>query len=137
MSYAEVFQAVRDRFVDEVATPNGMTVLHDNAPSQSISSPWYRLEVQTTGTEQIACGPATGRRYRITGQCIVTMAARVEQGDGALLAIGDLIVAAFRGVQLDSPIIYFGAPSIVGSAARDEAWFQRAMNIPFEADVFG
>jgi len=137
VSYAEVFQAVRDRFVDEVAAPNSMTVLHDNAPTQAIATTWYRLEVQTTGTEQVASGPVDARRYRISGQCIVTMAARVEKGDAALLAIGDLIVTAFRGVVLETPIIYFDSPAFAGDAARDEAWFQRTMTIPFEADVFG
>lgn len=137
MSYAEVFQAIRERFVAEVATPNTMTILHDNAPSIAVASPWYRLEVQTSGTEQVASGTIGARRFRISGQCIVTMAARVEQGDGALLAIGDLIVTAFRGVVLEDPIVYFDTPAFAGTAARDEAWFQRVMTIPFQADVFG
>ena len=137
MSFAEVIESVRAKFVGDVATPNELTVTHDNCPPRSITGNWYGLEVQIDGSQQVASNVAAGRRYRISGQAIVSMFCPVARGDGGLLAIADLIVTAFRGVVESSPIIYYGVPSLVGDAARGDGWFQRTLTIPFEADVFG
>lgn len=137
MSFAEVIESVRAKFVDDVATPNALTVTHDNCPPRSIASNWYGLELQIDGAQQVASNVATGRRYRISGQAIVSMFCPVARGDGGLLAIADAIVTAFRGVVVSSPIIYYGVPTLAGDAAREDAWFRRTLTIPFEADVFG
>lgn len=137
MSAAAIFEAVRERFATEVATPNSLTVYHDNAPQQSIRAGWYVLEVQATDTVQVHAGATGERRYRMTGQAILTMAVRAEKGDAALLELADDVTTAFRGVTLTDPIIYFGVPTLAGDAAREDGWFQRVMTIPFEADTFG
>lgn len=138
MTFALVVDAIRDKFRDEVATPNSLTVTHDNAPPASLKQRWYRLTVLPDATEQIHAGAVGARRYRITGRAILNLFEPVATGDDALLDVVDLVNAAFRGSSIASPIIEFRpAPYISGAAERDASWFRRTMTIPFEADVFG
>lgn len=137
MSFAEIVGAIRERFADEVATPADLVVVYDNAPAPTHSGTWARFSVLIDGSEQIHAGTADSRRYRATGRAIANLLAPVLRGDGALLELADDVAEAFRGHVMTDPIIYFGTPSLVGSADRDEAWFLRTISIPFEADTFG
>lgn len=136
MGHTEVAEAIRDRFTDQVATPNSLTVHHDNAPPTALKSAWYRLRVEPQTTTLVGTG-GSARRYRTEGVTRVELYAPLTQGDGALLAVADAIVTAFRGVRLSSPDLHFRVPRIVGQSTRSDAWFQRTMEIPFWFDEVG
>lgn len=136
MGFAAVAEAIRDRFTDQVATPNSLTVHHDNAPPTGLKASWYRLRIEPQSTTLVGTG-GSARRFRTEGVARVELFAPLTQGDGALLDVADDISAAFRGVQVASPDLHFRAPRLVGQATRTDAWFQRTMEIPFWFDEVG
>ena len=139
MSFANILEAVREKFRDDVATPNSMAVLQDNAPpSATISQSWYRLTVLVDSTEQMSAGKVGSRRYRVMGHAVLNLFVPVGRGDGAMLDLVDAVTTAFRGASIASPAICFEPPpSLSGPAERSEGWFMRTAIIPFDADVFG
>lgn len=136
---AAVVEAVRQRWVDEIETPQGLDVVHDNAPAGGeAKATRHEFAVVTDNPErQVASGEAGHRRYRIVGRGIATLRCGHEKGDADLLALGDAIRAAFRGVTNADPIIEYGSPAFVGKLTRSDNGVARVMHIPFEADVFG
>ena len=137
-SFAAISDAIRDKFRDDVATPNSLTVIYDNAPSQDLKQKWYRLSVLFDSTTMIHTGGVGDRRYRIMGRAVLNLFEPVSTGDDALLDIVDLVNTAFRSQSITSPSVVFrNPPSLTGVAERDASWFRRTMTIPFEADVFG
>lgn len=133
MSFADVAEALRDRFSTLVATPNSLVVVHDNAPPQALKESWYRFRVEFSGSVIAATGGPT-RRFRTTGVARVELYAPLTKGDGSILGVADDIVTAFRHVVLASPDIHIQTPRLVGPAVRSDAWFQRVVEIPFWFD---
>jgi hypothetical protein len=131
MTLAQIHEAVRQRFVDEVATSLSLPVVHDNAPEPTKAATWCRLSVETYQTAQVSTAPA---RYRTQGRLVANLFTRFESGDAQLLAVFDAITTAFRGVSLPSPDIHFRPPGLVGVPARSDAWFQRTAVVEFFAD---
>lgn len=139
MSFANIHEAIREKFRDDVATPNSMVVLQDNeAPSATVSQSWYRLTVLVDSTEQISAGPSGSRRFRVMGHAVLNMFRPLATGDGAMLDIADAVVTAFRSTSIASPPICFEpSPTLSGPPESSGSWFMRTMLIPFDADVFG
>jgi hypothetical protein len=135
MDTAATFAAVRERFETEVATPQNLTVHHDNAPAAVAQSDCIlQLDLDGPGRVVAAGGPGASR-WRTTGRAIATLRVPASVGDDRLMEIGDAIKAAFRGVVLTVPLVYFPMePEFVGRAARDGAHCLRTMSIPFEAE---
>ena len=132
MGLQDVAEAIRDRFTDQVATPNSLTVHHDNAPPTALKESWYRLRIELGTAAMVATGSA--KRWRVQGLARVDLYAPLTKGDGALLEVADDIVTAFRNVRLASPDLHFYAPRMVGNSGRSDAWFTRTMEIPFWYD---
>ena len=137
MTYDAIATAIRAKFKTDVATPNGMIVTNDNEPPKGLKQTWYRLTVLPEVTEQMHTGTTGSRRYRITGRAVLNMFRAVGTGDGDMLDVVDLVVAAFNGATIADPIVNFEPPpTLVGGVDQADGWFQRTMDIPFEADVF-
>lgn len=136
MGFASFGNAIRERFEDQVGTPNSLVVHYDNGPPQPLEQSWYRLTIETMAPQLAETG-GTARRYRTEGLIRVELHAPVGKGDGALLAIADAITTAFRNVSLASPDMHFRAPRLVGAPTRVDAWFRRVVEIPFWADEVG
>lgn len=137
MSLAAIFQAVRARFQTEVATPETLTVVHDNAPEPTAAARWCRFSVSVDSTQQVSTGSAAMRRFRSVGSATAQLFVSQKSGDAALLELADAIDVAFRGARIADPQIRFRAPTLVGTPVQDGAWFARTVRIPFEADTFG
>jgi len=136
VTYATVAEAIRDRFETEVATPNSLTVHHDNAPPVALKQAWYRLRVEFSNAMLVGTG-GSARRFRTSGVARVELYAPLTQGDGALLGVADDITTAFRHVTLGTPDVHFHIPRMVGASTRTDAWFQRTLEIPFYFDEVG
>lgn len=134
MTDSAILEAIRERFDVQVATPNSLRVIYDNAPEPAaIVSSWCRFSVQVDSATQISMGQV---RYRLTGSATAILFCPIAKGDGAVLTLADAVIAAFRGVSIASPDITFApAPSVIGTADRDEAWCKRTVRIPFRADT--
>lgn len=133
MTQAAAFEAVRTRFQTEVATPNSLVVIHDNAPApSSLASSWCRFSVQVDAHAQVSMG---ARRYRMTGAATAILFVPKAKGDAAAIALADATVAAFRGVAISPMVTFTPAPGIIGTADDDEGWCKRIVRIPFRADV--
>lgn len=135
MSFAAIATAIRERFHDEVADPNGLVAHYDNSPPGDLSASWYRLSIDQM-TADVAEVGTTAPRYRIEGVASVEMHVPSKGGDGALMTIADAITAAFRSVDLSDPDLHFQAPR-VGEGTRIDAWFRRVVEIPFWSEVMG
>lgn len=130
---ASAFDAIRDRFDTVVAAPNGLVVVHDNGPApSSVTQSWCRFSVQIDSNRQISFGK---RIFRVTGQATAILFSPIQKGDGAVLALADATVDAFRGVALSNPTINFTpAPGVIGTADQDSSWCKRTVRIPFRHD---
>lgn len=135
MSLAAIITAVRDRFDTEVAVPQSLRVIHDNAPEPSgIVQSWCRFSVQIDGTNQVSMGQV---RHRSVGAATALLFTPIGKGDKEkLLDVADAAIAAFQGQRIASPDITFTpSPSILGVSEQDEAWCRCTVRIPFRADV--
>lgn len=139
MSFAAVAEAIQERFRVEVATPQSLHVVRENAPVSATQARWCQLTVEFQNTQQVSTGAPGNRRFRVTGRVALNLFERGGTGTGSMLALMDAITTAFCGVALDDPMVTFGAPALLGASVRDEAgghWRMPAQ-IPFRADVLG
>lgn len=139
MSFADIREAVAARFRTQVAVPQSLPVVQANQQPPAIAQRWCQMTVEFQNVQQVSTGGATQRRYRISGRIALNLFEKVGAGDGSMLTLMDAITAAFRGVALPSPMITFGAPTLLGVSVRDEAgahWRMPAQ-VPFRADVMG
>lgn len=136
MSQSTLIEAIRSRFMAQVATPNALSVIYDNAPAPETKTKWARITVLPQNQQQSSSGGATVV-YRTTGVAVVNVFTPAAAGDKESLALCDAVIAAFRGVKLATPDITFTpAPTIQGAAQRDEAgsWWIRTVEIRWRAD---
>lgn len=122
---------IRRRFRNFVAVPLSLPTQYDNAPfAQPDTATWCRLEVDVGRLEQRSFG--SGNVYRKFGTIRATLRGQVEDGDGAMNAIADGIVAAFRGVTADE--ITYLVPKIV-RRARVGGWWEQEITIEFFDEI--
>lgn len=134
----DIHDAIRSRFDTQVATPNSITILHDNQPPTAITQQRYRLSISEDSSEQVHVGASGARRYRIKGTAVLTLYAPASMGDNTMVGIMDDVLTAFRGVAISAQSILFRPePYPSGAPVRGDGYFMRTMVIPFEADQFG
>lgn len=137
MTLTLVAKAIREKFRDDVAVPNSLIVVHDNEPPKAIVQTWCRLTVLADITTGVYTGAAGQRRTRTVGRAVVNIFRPVAKGDGEMLDLFEAIAAVFYGSSIASPIVLFrDPPTLVGPVQIADVWFQRTMDIPFEADLF-
>lgn len=133
MSQAAAIQAVRARFIAEVATPNSLVVVYDNGPVPATTTPRAVVTVSIDGEQQLTMGGA--RKFRATGALEVQLFVPRERGDAALLTLAQDVLDAFQGVTLNSPLVRFTPPpSLVGAVDYDDAMARRTVRVPFLTD---
>lgn len=135
MSFAAIAAAVRVRFVEQVAAPASLEVRFDNGPPTKADGNWYRLTVDQM-SQQLAEAGGPARVYRFDGTARVELYVPATKGDGTLLGIVDEINAAFRHVNLSSPVLHFLVPQ-VREGQQQDGWFLRVVEIPFWAEEIG
>lgn len=132
MSQAAAIEAVRARFIAEVATPNSLVVVYDNGPVPATATPRAVVTVSIDAEQQLTMG---ARKFRATGALEVQLFVPRERGDAALLALAQDVLDAFQGVTLNSPLVRFTPPpSLVGAVDYDDAMARRTVRVPFLTD---
>ena len=136
MSYTVLHNACRSRWDTEVGTPNSLATLYDNAPEPSGGQPtnarWARFIVRPGERFQSQIGGASND-YRTPGVCLVQLFAPLEEGDGFLIELVDLIDTAFRAITVGG--ITFRAPyTAFRGRMPDSDWWQINVNLPFFYD---
>lgn len=133
MTQAAAIEAVRQRFIDQVATPNSLTVLYDNAPETAATNPRARVTISLEDERQITMGGT--RTWRAVGTMLVELLQPRERGDAALLTLAEAVVTAFQGQRIASPLVRFTPPpSIDGAMDTDDATAKRLVRVPFLTD---
>jgi len=133
VSQAAAIQAVRARFIAEVATPNSLVVVYDNGPVPATTTPRAVVTVSVDGEQQLTMGGA--RKFRATGTLEVQLFIPRERGDAALLTLAQDVLDAFQGVTINSPLVRFTPPpSLVGAVDYDDAMARRTVRVPFLTD---
>lgn len=137
MTAQAVGNAIRARFQAQVATPQSLLTFYDNQDTDSAppSSRWARVSVLFGETRQASFAGVGTRQFRTTGLASVELFEPIGSGDGAQLALADVVVAAFRGVTLSSPSVVFDSPSVT-AGFRDGPWWKRNVQIPFRSDDY-
>ncbi len=135
---AALFEAIREKFRDEVATPNSLAWENDNEPTQTITQKRYRLKIQfDSDAEQLHSGAAGAARHRKTGSAMVDLLGPVGDGDGDLLVVADAIETAFLRSGITALNVCFLAPTLLGGGELIENRYQLTMSLPFTVDYFG
>lgn len=132
MTQAAAIEAVRQRFIDQVATPEELVVVYDNAPEPSTSNPRARVTITLQDEQQITMGL---RKWRATGVMQVELMQPRERGDAALLTLAQVVVDAFRGQRIASPLVRFIPPPVLsGAMDTEDAVARRTVRVPFLCD---
>jgi hypothetical protein len=133
MSQALAIQAVRDRFIAQVATPNALAVVYDNGPVPATVTPRAAVTINVEDERQRTFGQ---RSFRITGRLQVELAVPRERGDAALLDLANDVLVAFRGKTATTPIPvrFTPPPTLVGGVDYDDAMARRTVSVPFLCD---
>jgi len=133
VSQAAAIEAVRARFIAEVATPNSLVVVYDNGPVPATTTPRAVVTVSIGDEQQLTMGGA--RKFRATGELEAQLFVPRERGDAALLALAQDVLDAFQGVTINSPLVRFTPPpSLVGAVDYDDAMARRTVRVPFLTD---
>jgi hypothetical protein len=134
MSQAQTIEAVRGRYMAQVATPGGIDTVYDNGPALAGDQPVARVTVTVRDERQLTLGRP--RRWRTVGEMEVRLQQPRERGDAAVLTLAETVVGAFRGVELSSPfpIRFFPPPTVSGALDIEAATVTRVVRVPFQAD---
>ena len=133
MSQAAAIEAVRARFIAQVATPNSLVVIYDNGPVPATTTPRAVVTVSIDDEQQLTMGGA--RKFRSTGSLEAQLYIPRERGDSALLALAQDVLDAFQCVTTNSPLVrYTPPPSLVGAVDYDDAMARRTVRVPFLTD---
>ncbi len=133
MSQADIIEAIRQRFIDEVAEPLELVVVHDNEPPKSPASSWCRFLVQPQDRRQASSGGASVR-FRTTGTAQAQVFVPAARGDSAAITIAQAVLTAFTLWKSADPDVTVTTALISGDVARDEAWWRRTVEIRWRAD---
>jgi hypothetical protein len=129
--------ALRAKFETDVATPNSLTVVYDNAPPQDMKQTWATLEVVHGEAKPVHGGRIGARRFRATGELEVVLYCPAAQGDASLAAIVDDIIDNFTATTIASPLVEFTMPPAPsGGVERVDAWCRRVVRVPFQHDYY-
>jgi hypothetical protein len=135
VSQAAAITAVRQRFIDQVATPQELVVVYDNAPEPATSNPRARVTITLEDEVQLTMGL---RKWRATGVMEVQLMQPRERGDAALLTLAQAVVDAFRGQRIASPLVRFNPPPyMAGAMDTEDATVRRTVRVPFLCDFAG
>lgn len=133
MSQSAAIAAIRQRFIDQVATPQGLVVVYDNAPAIAATIPTARVTVQVREERLLTLGRP--RRWRAVGEVEVRLSQPRERGDADILTKAEAVLDAFRGVTIAVPVVRFTPPPVVvGAMDTEDALASRTVRMPFEAD---
>lgn len=136
MTFAQCEESISAR-VSTVATAQTATLLRDNAPEPADkAAKWMRLRIGGGAAEVLSMGGTGHRKYRVRGTATVECYAPAKQGAATLRAVGDAVVAAFRGVASASPDIRYLPPTI-GQFQDQNGWVRRDVTVPFIFDEEG
>lgn len=128
---------IRQRFVAQVSTPEGLTTVHDNVPEDTIPTAgrWCRLAVRFGQAEQLTINGAGQGHFRTSGVALVQLFEPVGMGDGHQLELVDAIVDAFRGVTLGGPPqVAFDPPYVSAPPTLDDGLWLSLVTIPFRIE---
>lgn len=128
MTHVAAANFIRSRF-KTLADAQGWTVSWPNAPFIEPETTWLRFATVNGNSDQVTFGRS--KRFRTTGILAITIFGSLEYGDGALLAMADLIKANFRSVIANR--IRWHTPSIT-DGGRDGARYMINVACPFQFD---
>lgn len=124
----EVLEVLRDR----VATVlDDVPLAVDNSPPPE-TAPLVAHAVTTVDSASVV---TAGDRWRWAGTMLVTIYARRETGDAAVLTECTALVAAMRTFRSGDPIVAVTEASIAGSSSYGDAWHGRTVRIAWTADL--
>lgn len=140
MSFETLYNTIRTRFKDNVATPQSLTTYYDNQAAPPINGTvWARVTIVGGSSQQTSLGAS--KDYRHAGVLFIQLYDALEKGDKALLALADIIVPHFRVVTVGS--VRFYTPSVVPvgrstttpfselSQSNPAQWWQVNVQCPF------
>jgi len=128
----DLFEVVRTRFRDLVATPEALPTAYPNAPFDGPpdDGSWAALNVLCGDAEPAELG--TIKTYRTPGVVMAKLYVPLEAGDGELRRLVDVVATNFRAVR-DRGVL-FRVPS-AGEARAEGPYWAVTVQVPFLADL--
>ena len=130
MSFASLANSITT-YLQTVADANNFTVRYDNdlrtTPTPA-SGFWLQCKIEFGDSQQKELGINS---YRNFGKLVITLKNKIGIGIGTLLANADIIVTAFKSVDIDA--IIFKVPSVKNKGRVDDNWVLE-VSCPFHLD---
>ena len=131
MTFEQLFNAIRNRFETQVATPQSVFTVYPNTKHKlPESGMWVQFSVLPGEDIQVDVG--TQNRYRTTGIALANIFCPWETGEQDALVLADQIKTAFRGVT-DAGVTY-RTPSVQVIGRTAGKWWQINVSCPWYAD---
>jgi hypothetical protein len=132
MTHEDAANAIRQRFDQNVASVEELTVEYPNSPLAKAPSDsmWCRFAINWGDSNQVTLGAQ--KRHRTVGiDDQFKSSLRFRRATVTPLALGDRIKKLFRSVTVNG--ITWRTPSLA-SVGRDEQWWQTNVSCPFYFD---
>ena len=130
--FAQLVGGLQDDFDTNIATPNQLRVAWPNAPFEESAADvvWADLQVKSSGDDEQMDVGAVVKDYRKSGRLHVNLYSQPETGEGAALALADLIAARYRTVEIAG--CSFDTPTIEPGTLTGP-WWRTTIRCPFDA----
>lgn len=124
---------IRQRFSEQIQTPQSVTVLYDNAPfTPPDNARWVAWSIREATADQVELG--SDKRFRIRGTAIANIYVPIRDGDESALELADAIDAAFKSVTVSD--VTYQTPT-VNTIGLTGDWWQVNVICPWFADQTG
>ena len=130
MTYEQIANAVRSKFLQEIAEVENLSTIYDNqAATPPDGEIWCRWNVRPGESYQASIG--VNPLIRIPGVAIAQLFATVGRGDGELMELADKISDAFKCVTTSG--VVYQTPHVSTVGRRENCW-QVNVTCPFYAE---
>lgn len=141
--FAEIQEAIEQRFENEIASVYSIPTLYDNAfppdiaDSDLYNNCWCRVAVNPGETDQHEIGGGAGHEtFMHYGILTISIFTKLKRGTEAANDIADLIISAFRNKTADG--VHYETPSRSNAGRTKEGdWWLINVDIPFYSFVSG
>lgn len=135
MTYEDMHNIIRNRFIEQIADVYTLTTHYDNQDREKPQDTlWCRFSINDGDTFQKSIGSPGTNIHRAVGVAYAQLFCPIGKGDKAILAMADNVADAFRCISVSG--VVFKTPSIKQVGRIDVEW-QVNVNIPFHADIIG
>ena len=135
MTINEIFNTIRKRFNDEIATPETLITQYDN---NKLDNPdgelWCRLTILPAVTRQVSIGSPGNNRERMLGSVVAQLFSPYGSGTKDSELMAEKIKNKFKQLSVSGVIFRNPSITVVGRTGDDGDEWQINVICPFNSD---